>query len=82
MYILEFVDNAKGQVNDFSQDKQPDASKLIKGMESNAQLWNDLLWSSGGALEYIKYTFDTINWEFYKGYPMLQEGKAEIPQTL
>jgi hypothetical protein len=44
-------------------------------MQHNAQIWNDLLWSSGGELELSKCTFHHLRFQFdYKVYPSLIPG--------
>jgi hypothetical protein len=46
-------------------------------MQSDAQLWNDLLWTSGGALELPKCTYHVINYAFtLDGAPILQGGQV------
>ena len=40
-------------------------------MQQDAQLWHDLLWNSGGALELPKCFYQILHWEFNNGKPML-----------
>ena len=55
VYLVGFVDDANGNVNGFRDDVQPPAQSLLEKMQHDAQLWNDLLWNSGGgALELPK----------------------------
>ena len=58
--MLGSVDNTESQVDNFNEDDQPNTTKLIKRMENDAQLWNDLPCSSRDALEHSKYTFHAI----------------------
>jgi len=51
LYMVGFVDDCTQVVNDFSAHPQPSSAELIQKMKENSQLWNDLLWTSGGALE-------------------------------
>ena len=47
----------------------------MQTMESDVQLWNDLLWSSGGALEHSKCSFHVIQSLWTEdGHPFLQGG--------
>ena len=40
-------------------------------MEHDAQLWHDLLWNSGGALELPKCFYQILHWEFNNGKTIL-----------
>ena len=51
LFMIEFVSNSNDQVNIFTADHPPTAETLIAMMQHDAQLWRDLLWASGGALE-------------------------------
>ena len=83
VYMIGFVDDSTGQVNDFNSDIQPHPSVLINRMRHDAQLWNDLLWSSGGALELPKCTYQVIHWQFTAdGSPVLQGGQVGEPILL
>ena len=72
--MLSFVDDAKNQVNLFGQQPQPTIPTLLSKMEEDAQLWHDLLWTSGGALELKTYSFHALSWFFHDGFPLLQGG--------
>jgi hypothetical protein len=50
--MVGFVDESTGQVNHFVQDTQPSPEALLVIMRKDEQLWNDLLWVSGGALNF------------------------------
>ena len=45
-------------------------------MQHDAQLWHDLLWNSGGALELPKCFYQILHWEFNDGKPILM-GKSK-----
>jgi exonuclease III len=62
--MVGFVDDSNGQTNLFLQNPQPTASELVERMRDDAQLWSDLLWSSGGALELSKCSYQILHWEF------------------
>ena len=62
--MIGFVDDSNGQVNAFLQSPQPSPEELISKMQEDAQTWNDLLWSSGGALELTKCSYQILHWEF------------------
>ena len=69
IYMLGFVDDCSQQVNEFRSHPQPTAHRLVELMQGDAQLWNNLLWTSGGALEIPKCSFQIISTEdpFSKG---------------
>jgi hypothetical protein len=46
--MVGFVDDCTGTFNDFQPQTEAPRSVLTKRMETDAQLWNDLLWCSGG----------------------------------
>jgi hypothetical protein len=50
-YMVGFVDDSTGQVNDFLSDTKPTIDHLVGLVAHDAQLWNDLLHVSGGLLE-------------------------------
>jgi hypothetical protein len=93
--MVGFVDDCNQRVNVFRAHPQPKASQLIHLMKHDAQLWNDLLRSSGGALELPKCSFQLIesDWSargrpFLKGFcdapPLIisnDEGHVQIKQT-
>jgi hypothetical protein len=75
--MIGFVDDSMGQANAFVLDNQPPAEHLVALMQSDAQLWNDLLWASGGALELPKCTYHVIDYAFTSdGAPILRGGKV------
>jgi hypothetical protein len=75
--MIGFVDDSTGQANAFRLDTQPRAKQLVARMRENAQLWNDLLWASGGALELPKCTYHVIDYAFTPdGAPILSGGQV------
>ena len=74
IYMIGFVDDTKSQVNAFDTSPQPPIETMIHKMGKDAQLWNDLLWCSGGALELKKCSFYAISWFFDKGFPVMEGG--------
>ena len=61
---IGFVNDSTGQVNSFTANTQPDPAFLRAIMQLDAQLWNDLLWMSGGLLELSKCSFHQIHFDF------------------
>lgn len=74
--MIGFVDNSTGQTNDFASNSQPTPEHLLALLRHDAQLWNDLLYTSGGALELPKCSYQYLHWIFtHKGAPILQPGR-------
>jgi len=83
IFMVGYVDDCTGQVNDFLSNSQPHPDVLIGKMQHDAQIWSDLLWSSGGELELPKCTYHVINWNFtVAGAPSLQAGDVGQPMIL
>ena len=68
-----FVDDSNGQANEFEKDEQERTWELIlQHAQTNAQLWSNLLYASGGALELSKCSFHLLRWSFsVSGAPVL-----------
>jgi exonuclease III len=67
-----FVDDTKGQTNDQTLPVSMPLQQLISRMQSDAQLWGDLLYVSGGALEISKCNYYVMHWKFNpSGIPIL-----------
>jgi len=80
LFMLGFVDDSNGQTNNFLSDIQPTPSELVRLMQSDAQLWNDVLQVSGGALELPKCCYHVLHWEFRPdGTPFLSPGTLGEP---
>lgn len=81
--MIGFVDDCTQRVNKFHDDPQPDALSLTATMERDAQIWNDVLWASGGALEQTKCSYHLIQSAWTKdGHPFLQGGIQPNPIKL
>jgi len=75
IHMIGFVDDCTQRVNQFQESPQPSPETLINLMQSDAQLWNNLLWSSGGALEQSKCSFHLIQSSWTQdGHPFLTGG--------
>ena len=81
-----FVDDSNGQTNEFESDERSDTWRLILNhAQKYAQLWTNLLHSSGGTLELSKCSFHLLRWSFsISGAPVLTEpllegGTSESP---
>jgi hypothetical protein len=75
--MIGFVDDSTGQANAFLLDTQPRAKHLVARMHEDAQLWNDLLWASDGALELPKCMYHVIDYAFTPdGAPILRGGQV------
>ena len=74
--MVGFVDDTSGSVNQFSQNTPPSPYKLVELMQSDAQLWSDLLHTSGGALELSKCSYHIMFYDFTSsGAPVLRGGQ-------
>jgi len=62
--IVGFVDDCTGTCNDFRPQNQDEVHQLTKKMQHDAQLWNDLLWCSGGKLELPKCSYHLLYFRF------------------
>lgn len=62
--MVGFVDDATGSSNDFQPQHQQPLQQLFQRMQSDAQLWNDLLYCTGGKLELGKCSFHLLHFEF------------------
>ena len=62
--MVGFVDDNNGQANLFHRNEPPSAAELVEVMRRDAQLWNDLVWVTGGALEPKKSSYHHIRYTF------------------
>ncbi|KAG7345853.1 hypothetical protein IV203_004920 [Nitzschia inconspicua] len=70
--MVGFVDDLANCNNDFTNSFQ-EVETLLHKAQQDAQLWNDLLDSSGGALEVRKCMFHLAHYQFTpRGAPVLQ----------
>ena len=71
--MIGFVDDSSGQVNLFHLDAQPTESTLLPMMQHDAQLWKNLLHSSGGDLNLSKCSYHYHRFAFTAdGHPVHQ----------
>jgi hypothetical protein len=69
-----YVDDTKGIINDMQSPHPITLDQLVKTMQADAQLWGDLVHTSGGALEIPKCNYYVMYWEFNdSGIPLLKE---------
>jgi hypothetical protein len=61
--MVGFVDDSTGTVNDFDNNAAT-VEDLLGRLQHDAQLWNDLLWCSGGMLELPKCSYHFLYFEF------------------
>ena len=77
-YMTGFVDDCAQRVNQFQAVDQPTAKTLLSLMEKDVQLWNNLLWTSGGQLEPTKCSFHLIESDWTgTGQPFLRGGTQQ-----
>lgn len=62
--MVGFVDDCTGTCNDFQYQRQEDTPTIASRMQHDAQIWNDLLWCTGGKLELPKCSFHTLQFTF------------------
>jgi len=79
--IVGFVDDSNGTTNDFQPQSQEELPTLLTRMQEDAQLWNDLLFCSGGQLELSKCSFHVLHFNFLpNGKPV--PSKSIYPNTI
>ena len=77
LFMVSFVDDTYGSVNDFSRTPPPSPTELVSMAQHDSQLWSDLLHRSGGALELAKSKYHTVSYLFNpSGAPVLQGGQV------
>ncbi len=62
--MVGFVDDSTGTGNDFRPHTEASLPTLLHRMESDAQLWSNLLYCSGGKLELLKCSFHVLRFQF------------------
>ena len=82
-YMIGFVDDTDGQVNQFSADERQDTLETIhRHTQENATTLAQLLGVTGGALELQKCSYHVVAWKFTAhGAPVLASCPPEF-QTL
>jgi hypothetical protein len=74
-----FIDDTKGQINNMESPHPILLQQLIDRMQSNAQLWGNLLHVSGGALEIPKCNHYVMQWNLkLSGIPELNADVNKI----
>jgi hypothetical protein len=77
LFMVGFVDDTYGSVNDFSRTPPPSSTELVSNAQHDSQLWSDLLHRSGGALELTKSKYHTVSYLFTPSRaPVLQGGQV------
>lgn len=78
--MIGFVDDCNGQTNEFHEDETNQTiPTILHNLQSNAQLWANLLGASGGALELSKCSSHIAKWQFsIQGDPIL----TSVPQII
>ncbi len=77
LFMVGFVDDTYGTVNDFARTPPPTTTELVSMAQHDSQLWSDLLHRSGGALELAKSKYHTVSYLFTpSGAPVLQGGQV------
>lgn len=64
MSMVGFVDDSTGILNDFQPQSESSIPELCRRMQHDAQLWNNLLFCTGGKLELTKCSFHVLSFEF------------------
>lgn len=83
LFMVGFVDDCSQRVNVFDAHPQPSVHHLVQLMTRDAQLWNDLLWASGGALEHSKCSFHCVDFLWTTaGEPFHRPNQFAPPVTL
>jgi hypothetical protein len=79
-----FIDDNNCNCNEDAITHEPNNIDLISHMQHDAQIWHDLLWMSGGALELSKCQYHLIDWHFtHDSSPIIQDtGYLGIPMDL
>jgi hypothetical protein len=82
-FMVGFVDDYTGQVNDFLSDDAPPLDSLIKMMAADTQLWNDLLHVSGSLLEVSKRSYHILYFDFRpNGIPFMKGSSDSLSLQL
>ncbi|KAI2503535.1 hypothetical protein MHU86_10917 [Fragilaria crotonensis] len=82
--LVAFVDDCNGQANNFLAPGSDETLRdILVRTQKNAQLWNDLLHSSGGALELSKCSCQVLHWWFtQQGAPFLAPKQSAHQEVL
>jgi hypothetical protein len=77
--MVGFVDDSTSRTNDFTNPTE-NLQHIIDATQADAQLWNDLLWISGGLLEIAKCSYHLLTFLFHSNrIPFPQAGTHGPP---
>lgn len=78
--MIGFINNCAQRVNNFCANPRPTVAALCEKMQVNTQIWNNLLFISGGALVLPKCSFHLTksNWK-HDGQKFLKVGTTVPP---
>ena len=65
------VDDTAVRVSDAHMELAVSYQELVKNLQHTAQMWERILYSSGGALNIKKCFWYLIHWEWHKGHPSM-----------
>jgi hypothetical protein len=77
-----FVDDTNATLNDWKPQDQMDLTSMLALLAHDAQLWNDLLFVSGGKLELSKCSFHVLQFKFKPDGEPTPELQEPPPITL
>jgi hypothetical protein len=78
VYMIGFVDDTSGSVNDFNLPEALPPSHYAELATQDAQRWSDILQLTGGALEDTKCSYHFLYYDFtITGLPVLRGGKFD-----
>jgi ribonuclease HI len=69
---VAFVDDATNLLNDISNTTPMDEQTLVNALQTLAQMWERLLFSTGGALKPPKCFWFAITWQWASGFPIMR----------
>jgi hypothetical protein len=69
---VAFVDDATNLLNDMASSTPMDEATLIHALQTLAQMWERLLFSTGGALKPSKCFWYAITWQWASGFPIMR----------
>ena len=77
--MVAFVDDSTGTYNDFQPQSEMAIETMLRNMQSDAQIWNDLLWCSGGKLELPKCSYHVLRFVFKpNGTPVPVQDSSDL----
>ena len=81
--MVGFVDDSTGTYNNFQPQREKDLETMTSRMQSDAQMWNNLLWCKGGKLKLTKCSFHALRFEFKpNGTPISILDPPEYPISI